>query len=89
MIEKFSINQPEDQPDNLVDNQWDESSQPTNEQQPDDEVLPLFSEAYSGYKISSAPFDKKEDAYEEIRQYWQGADVTTYSHNGKWYIVSK
>ena len=49
--------------------------------------LALFTEVYGGYRISSMPYDSKEDAYEEIKN-WTG-DVTTYYHGGKWYIISK
>lgn len=49
--------------------------------------LALFTEVYGGYKISSMPYDNKNDAYEEIKN-WTG-DVTTYYHGGKWYIISK
>ena len=54
------------------------------------EILSLFTEVYDGYKISSQPFDNKSDAYEEIRNNWQGTpNVTTYYYDKKWYIISK
>ena len=54
--------------------------------------LPLFTEVYGDYKISSMPFDTKDEAYEEINQSWQGVpDVTTYfdQNSKKWYVISK
>lgn len=47
---------------------------------------------YGNYKISSMPFDSKDDAWDDIRKYWKGCDdVTTYFSNKekKWYIISK
>lgn len=52
-----------------------------------DDYLELFTEVYDGYRISSVPYDSREEAYREIKN-WVG-DVTTYFYNGRWYIISK
>ena len=75
--------------DGPFDEGWDELRDSSGESS-ENETLPLYSKAYADYKISSMPFDKKEDAYKEINENWKGVeDVTTYYHGGKWYIVSK
>ena len=76
-------------PNELAD-QWKGMDIRQNPPKDEADTLSLFSEVgYGGYKISSSPFDSKSEAYDEIRENWQGADVTTHFHNGKWYIVSK
>lgn len=54
-------------------------------------MLELGKKVYGEYKISSMPFDSKDDAWEDIRNYWKNCDVTTYFDNieKKWYIISK
>ena len=47
---------------------------------------------YEEYKISSLPFASRCEAYNEIRNFWQGhPNVTTYfdDKEKKWYIISK
>ncbi|MBR5647954.1 hypothetical protein IKW73_03445 [Candidatus Saccharibacteria bacterium] len=53
--------------------------------------LSIGDEVYGGYKISSMPFDSRKDAYDEINNYWQGSDVTTYfdKDSNSWFIISK
>lgn len=50
----------------------------------------LGDEVYGGYKIASLPYSSKNEAYQAIRDGWQGVpNVTTYFDNGSWYIVTK
>lgn len=81
--EEESSNNPWDELSELPDDQF-------NKQSSEEKILPLFKKVNFDYKISSMPFDNKEDAYKEIEKSWQGVeDVTTYFDNGKWYIISK
>lgn len=55
-------------------------------------ILSLWSEVpnLKDYKISSLPFDSKEDAYNEINEHYKGEEnTTTYYSGGKWYIIQK
>ena len=73
MSEKLNLNQ-----DNESTNtQWSGLTELANKCPSSSKTLPLFTEVCFGYKISSAPFNNKSEAYDEIREYWQGADVTT------------
>lgn len=38
------------------------------------------------YKVVSMPFPNQQLAEEEIKEYWEKEDATTYFHGG-WYIV--
>lgn len=75
--------------DNNGNNEWDMSDMPEFNNKNTQESLELFTEVYDGYKVTSRGYDKKSEAYDEIRNNWKDADVTTYYHNGQWYIISK
>lgn len=88
MYEKLNTNQNE----NPANNEWEKLTELSDEQSVSEkeDFLPLYTEVAGGYKISSMPFEEKDDAYEEIKNNWQGAEnVTTYFDKGKWYIISK
>lgn len=54
------------------------------------EGLKIGDGVYSGYKIASLPYENKSEAYDAIRESWQGVpDVTTYFQDGSWYIITK
>lgn len=81
---------PDGQASNELADQWQNMDVRQASSESKAETLPLYSEVgYGGYKISSAPFDNKSEAYDEIRNNWQGVDVTTHFYNGRWYIVSR
>lgn len=84
-MEEYKPN-PEANPDAAKWDNMDGSA----ETQEEVKTLPLYTEVMNGaYKIASQPFERKEDAYEEIKNFWQGADVTTYQQGGYWYIIER
>lgn len=51
--------------------------------------LLIGDEVYGGYKVASIGYNDKSEAYDDIRQYRQGIDATTYHQNGRWYVIEK
>ena len=52
--------------------------------------LMIGDEVMGVYKIASLPYGTKSEAYDVIREDWQGVpDVTTFFNDGFWYIIAK
>lgn len=73
-----------DQAPNEDAKKWENMAEETHK------TLPINKELPGGYRVSSLPFKDKDEAYEEIKNIWQGEEgVTTYYDDGDWYIVRK